>query len=82
MKKGVVLLASVQEDKVSLVAMATKEAVAAKAHAGNLVKEVAKIVGGGGGGRPDMAQAGGKDPAKLAEALLKAKETLRQQLGL
>ena len=51
-------------------------------HAGNLVKEVAKIVGGGGGGRPDMAQAGGKDPAKLAEALLKAKETLRQQLGL
>lgn len=82
MKKGVVLLASVQEDKVSLVAMATKEAVAAKAHAGNLVKEVAKIVGGGGGGRPDMAQAGGKDPAKVAEALLKAKETLRQQLGL
>lgn len=77
---GVVLLAAVQEGKVSLVAMATKEAVARKAHAGNLVREVAKLVGGGGGGRPDMAQAGGKNPEKLAEALVQAKEVLRQQL--
>ena len=49
--------------------MATKEAIAKGAHSGNLVREVAKIAGGGGGGRPDSAQAGGKDVAKIDEAL-------------
>ena len=49
--------------------MATKEAVAGGAHAGNIIREVAKICGGGGGGKPDNAQAGGKDPSKIDEAL-------------
>ena len=76
--QGLVVLASVQEDKISLLAMATKEAVAHGIHAGNIIKEVAKITGGGGGGRPDMAQAGGKDASKIGEALeaaLKMAET-------
>lgn len=76
--QGLIVLASVQEDKISLLAMATKEAVARGIHAGNIIKEVAKITGGGGGGRPDMAQAGGKDASKLGEALdaaLKMAET-------
>ena len=67
--QGLIVLASVQEDKINLLAMATKEAVARGIHAGNIIKEVAKITGGGGGGRPDMAQAGGKDASKIGEAL-------------
>ncbi|MBQ2276533.1 MAG: alanine--tRNA ligase [Lachnospiraceae bacterium] len=79
--EGVVLLASEQgTDKVSLIAMATEEAMKQGAHAGNLIKEVAAIVGGGGGGRPNMAQAGGKIPAKIEVALQKAKEVLTEQL--
>ena len=67
---GVVVLASVFADgKISILTMAAKGAVAKGIHAGNIVKEVARICGGGGGGRPDMAQAGGKDAAKLGEAL-------------
>lgn len=67
---GVVVLGSAAgEDKVNLLALVTKDMVAKGLHAGNLVKEVAKVTGGGGGGRPDMAQAGGKNPAKLEEAL-------------
>ena len=67
---GVVVLASVfAEGKISILTMATKDAVAKGIHAGNIVKEVARICGGGGGGRPDMAQAGGKDASKLGEAL-------------
>ncbi|WP_154479012.1 DHHA1 domain-containing protein [Suipraeoptans intestinalis] len=50
------------------------------AHAGNLIKSVAPLVGGGGGGRPSMAQAGGKNPAGMAEAMEKAEEILRSQL--
>ena len=60
--------------------MATEEAMKQGAHAGNLIKEVAAIVGGGGGGRPNMAQAGGKIPAKIEDALQKAKEVLTEQL--
>ncbi len=67
--QGLVVLASVQEDKINLLAMATKEAVGRGIHAGNIIKEVAQITGGRGGGRPDMAQAGGKDASKIAEAL-------------
>jgi alanyl-tRNA synthetase len=59
----------VQEDKVNLVAAVTPDLVAKGLHAGKLVKEAAARCGGGGGGRPDMAQAGGKDPSKLGEAL-------------
>ena len=69
---GVVVLAAVMGEKVSILTMATKDAVAKGAHAGNIVKAVAKLCGGGGGGRPDMAQAGAKDVAKLDSALAAA----------
>ncbi|MDY5023117.1 MAG: alanine--tRNA ligase [Blautia sp.] len=67
--EGVVVLAAVNEGKVSLLAMVTEQAQKAGAHAGNLIKAVAAIVGGGGGGRPNMAQAGGKKPEKAQEAI-------------
>ena len=78
--QGLVVLASIQEEKVNLLAMATKEVVAKGIHAGNIIKEVAKITGGGGGGRPDMAQAGGKDPAKVDEALQAAIKLAESQI--
>lgn len=65
----VLVLAGVNGDKATLVAMATKEAVAKGANAGKIIKEVAKTAGGGGGGKPDSAQAGAKDLSKLDEAL-------------
>lgn len=77
---GVVVLGSTADDKVNFVAMVTKDVVAKGAHAGNLVKEVAKVAGGGGGGRPDMAQAGGKDPNKLIEALDQVTRVVSAQL--
>lgn len=67
--KSVVVLASSRDGKVVFVAMASKDAAEEGAHAGNIVKEVARIAGGGGGGKPEMAQAGGKDPGKINEAL-------------
>lgn len=69
MGSGVVVLGSGYEGKVSFVVMATKDVVAKGIHSGNIIKEVAKIAGGGGGGRPDMAQAGGKDLSKIDEAI-------------
>jgi alanyl-tRNA synthetase len=66
---GVVVLGSTLQGKVNLVAGVTADLVARGYHAGNIIREVAALVGGGGGGRPDMAQAGGKDPARLDEAL-------------
>ena len=78
---GVVVLASPSAGgKVSIIAMATKDAVAKGIHAGNIVKEIAKLCGGGGGGRPDMAQAGGKDPSKLDSALEAAWDVLAKQV--
>ena len=77
----VVVLGAVQQEKVSFVVMADKAAVKAGIHAGNIIKEVAKVAGGGGGGRPDMAQAGGKQPAKIGEALAKAEEMIQAQIG-
>lgn len=78
---GVIVLASVQEEgKISLLAMATKDVVAKGIHAGNIIKEIAKVTGGGGGGRPDMAQAGGKDVSKLPEALQLAATVIEQQI--
>ena len=65
----VAVLSAVNGDKVSLLCVCGAEAVKKGAHAGKIIKEVAKIVGGGGGGRPDNATAGGKNPAKLEEAL-------------
>ena len=78
--EGVVVLASVAGGKVSLLAMATPEAQKAGAHAGNLIKGMAAIVGGGGGGRPAMAQAGGKNPEKVGDALKAAAEILADQI--
>ncbi|MCY6959428.1 alanine--tRNA ligase [Clostridium brassicae] len=68
---GLVVLGSTDGKKVQLIAMATKDAVSKGVHCGNIIKEVAKIAGGGGGGRPDMAQAGGKNPEKINEAISK-----------
>ncbi len=78
---GVVVLISDKDGKVSLVAMASEEAMKKGAHAGNLVKGIAKEVGGGGGGRPNMAQAGGKNPAGIEKALEEAKRVLAEQLS-
>ncbi|MCT4596293.1 MAG: alanine--tRNA ligase [Vallitalea sp.] len=79
--EGVIVLITSNQGKVSLVVMATDEAIKKGAHAGNLIREVASVVGGGGGGRPNMAQAGGKNPEKISQALEKAKEVLEKQVG-
>lgn len=78
---GVVILASAENDKVNLITMVTDDAMKAGAHAGNLIKEIASLVGGGGGGRPNMAQAGGKNPAGIDQALAKAIEVCTIQLS-
>ncbi len=74
---GVVVLASAGEANVNLVASVSKE-LTQRYHAGNIIKELAGIVGGGGGGRPEFAQAGGKEPAKIAAALKRAEELIRE----
>ena len=76
---GVVVLASSTGGKVSLLAMVTDGAMEKGAHAGNLIKEIASLVGGGGGGRPNMAQAGGKNPAGIPDAIAKAAEVVQKQ---
>jgi len=76
-----VLLASAAEGKVVLVAGLTPDLVALGMHAGDWLRQVAPVVGGGGGGRPDIAQAGGKDPTKIPDAILKASEIARAKLG-
>lgn len=78
--EGVVVLASNQDGKVSLVAMATDAAMAKGAHAGNLIKGIAGLVGGKGGGRPNMAQAGGKDCEGIADAIAEAEKVLAGQI--
>ena len=78
--EGVVVLASEADGKVNLVAMATEEAMKKGAHAGNLIKAIAGKVGGGGGGRPNMAQAGGKNPAGIPDAVAEAKAALENQI--
>ena len=78
--EGVVVLASANDGKVSLMVTATDGAMKQGAHAGNLVKGIAGCVGGGGGGRPNMAQAGGKNPAGIPDALEKAAEVLESQI--
>ena len=77
---GVVVLMSNNGGKVNLVAMATKDSLAKGVHCGNIIKSVAQIVGGGGGGRPDMAQAGGKNPAGISEAVEKVFEIVNSSL--
>ena len=78
--QGVVVIASSANDKVNLIAMATDDAMAKGAHAGNLIKGIAGLVGGGGGGRPNMAQAGGKNPAGIPDAIAKVSEVLAEQV--
>ncbi|MBR1693109.1 MAG: alanine--tRNA ligase, partial [Lachnospiraceae bacterium] len=78
--EGVVVLVSEKDGKVNLIAMATQKAMEQVAHAGNLIKGIASLVGGGGGGRPNMTQAGGKNPAGIDEALAQAKTVLEGQL--
>lgn len=78
--EGVIVLASDAGGKVNLIAMASDEAMARGVHAGNLIREIAPLVGGGGGGRPNMAQAGGKNPAGISDALKKAAEAAQAQI--
>ncbi len=78
--EGIVVIASKVDEKVNLMATATDGAMKSGAHAGNLIKEIAKLVGGGGGGRPNMAQAGGKNPAGIDDAIAKAWEVAKEQL--
>ena len=78
---GVVVLASSADGKVNLIAMATDAAMAKGAHAGNLIKGIAGFVGGGGGGRPNMAQAGGKKPEGIDNAISEAAKVLEAQLA-
>ncbi|MCM1257372.1 MAG: alanine--tRNA ligase [Roseburia sp.] len=79
--EGVLVLASENEGKVNLIAMATDGAMKKGAHAGNLIKGIAAKVGGGGGGRPNMAQAGGKNPAGIQDAIAQVREVLEGQLS-
>ena len=79
--EGVVVLASAKDGKVNLIAMATDAAMKQGAHAGNLIKGIAALVGGGGGGRPNMAQAGGKNPAGIDAAIAEAAKVLAGQIN-
>ena len=75
------LIATLEDGKVTVVAGLTPDLVAKKVSAGAWVKEVAPVVDGGGGGKPDMATAGGKDPSKIAEAMQKAREVIARMIG-
>jgi alanyl-tRNA synthetase len=77
---GVVVIASENDGRVSLVVSVSKD-LTSRVQAGSIVKALAPIIGGGGGGRPDFAEAGGKDPSKIDELLAKAPETVRSLLG-
>ncbi|NLK44066.1 MAG: alanine--tRNA ligase [Tissierellia bacterium] len=77
---GVIVLASIAGEKLSFVSMVSKDLVEKGIHAGNIIREVAKATGGGGGGRPDMAQAGGKDITKVDEALSIVPNLIKSQI--
>jgi alanyl-tRNA synthetase len=79
-KSGVVMIGSAGESRVSLVVAVTKDLVP-KVHAGQLVKQLAPIVGGSGGGRPDFAEAGGKDSAKIADAFAEGRRLVQTLLS-
>ena len=79
--EGVVVIASSANGKVNLIAMVTDGAMEKGAHSGNLIKGIAALVGGGGGGRPNMAQAGGKNPAGIPDAIAKVQEVLEGQIS-
>ena len=77
---GVVVLASSNDGKAALVVSVTRD-LAGRVHAGQLVKELAPIIGGKGGGRPDFAQAGGRQPERIGELLAECRELLGRQLA-
>lgn len=79
-KSGVVVMGSSKDGRVGLVAMVTRD-LTKRFHAGNLLKEIASVVGGSGGGRPEMAQAGGKDVGRLDEALERVYEIVKRTAG-
>ena len=79
--EGVIVLVSDLDGKVNLVSMVTEAAMAKGAHAGNLLKGIAALVGGGGGGRPNMAQAGGKNPAGIDAAIAEVSNVLEGQIS-
>ncbi|MEN6371513.1 MAG: alanine--tRNA ligase [Armatimonadota bacterium] len=81
LKSGVVVLGGVGDGKVLFISKVTPDLVKRGFHAGNLIREVAKVAGGGGGGRPEFAQAGGRDASKVDEALQTAVELVRKQAG-
>ncbi|MFQ9515465.1 MAG: alanine--tRNA ligase [Eubacterium sp.] len=81
MNGGVIVIVSTTGDKANVIVMADDDAISKGAHAGNMIKEIAKLVGGGGGGRPNMAQAGGKNPAGADDAVKAAKAILESQLS-
>jgi alanyl-tRNA synthetase len=80
-KSAAIVLGFGEEGKATLLAGMTDDVVKKGLKAGDVVREIAPIVDGGGGGRPQMAQAGGKNPEKIAEALAKAGEIIRQKLN-
>jgi alanyl-tRNA synthetase len=80
LKSGVVVLASGESDRVAWVTMVTKD-LTSRLHAGHLARELAAATGGSGGGRPDVAEAGGKDPSRIREALDKVQYLVRGQLS-
>lgn len=81
-EKAVIILASqTSESNVLLIAMASDDAVKAGIHAGKIVREAASVLGGGGGGKPSMAQAGGKNPEKMEDAFTSVRKIVKQQLG-
>jgi alanyl-tRNA synthetase len=79
--KAVIVLSTEKNGKVNFIATATEDAVKSGIHCGNIIREVAKVTGGGGGGRPNMAQAGGNEPSKIEEALDLVKSLVESQLN-
>jgi alanyl-tRNA synthetase len=77
---GVVVLANQVGERVTWVTMVTKD-LTSRLHAGQLARELARLTGGGGGGRPDVAEAGGKDPSRIADALARLPDLVRSQLS-
>ena len=78
---GVIVLGAHTDGKITFVAMATKSALAKGVHCGNIIKEITQIAGGRGGGKPDMAQGGGTDAAKIDDALAKVDEIISSMVG-
>jgi alanyl-tRNA synthetase len=81
LESGVAVLASSVDGRPYFVSIVTQDLISRGVHAGDLLRKVASVTGGGGGGRPDMAQGGGKDASKIAEALGIVPDAVREMLG-